>query len=37
MTTKELIRAIIYITLKTCVLTLAALFIADDLGLVKRE
>ena len=37
MTTRELIRAMLYIFIKSCVLTLAALFIADDLGLLKKE
>jgi hypothetical protein len=37
MTNKQLIKAMIYMFIKTSVLTLAALFIADDLGLLRHD
>lgn len=36
MTAKEFIMALAYGSIKTMVLTLAALFIADDMGLLQR-
>ena len=36
LTNRQLFKAIFFMFIKTSVLTLAALFIADDLGLLKR-
>ena len=37
MTAKQFVKLVIFLTIKTSVLTLAALFIADDLGLLKHD
>ena len=37
LTNKQVITLVLFMIFKTTVLTWAALFIADDLGLLKRE